>query len=229
VIVWIASYPRSGNTFLRLLLHRLYGVTSSTVYDVDGVAERLGADLVGYERHTASYAELRESDAVHLIKTHRPFDQTIASADQAICLVRDGRDAMVSWAAQRAEQLHRDVEAELSDLVCHPERVGAGCWGSNVLTWFRAPIAAREVVHFHELVADPKEILAQVVESLDLGFERLPNSTDLSFEELHSINPAFFRRGCVGSHREEMPPELSERFLSVPDNRDALQRLGYAE
>ena len=38
MIVWIASDPRSGNTFLRLLLHRRYGVTSSTVYSVDGVS-----------------------------------------------------------------------------------------------------------------------------------------------------------------------------------------------
>ncbi len=42
VIVWLASFPRSGNTFLRILLHRLYGVRSSVVYDVDGVAQRLG-------------------------------------------------------------------------------------------------------------------------------------------------------------------------------------------
>jgi len=25
VIVWLASYPRSGNTLLRIVLHRLYG------------------------------------------------------------------------------------------------------------------------------------------------------------------------------------------------------------
>src|ERR1700754_5135896 len=48
MIVWLASFPRSGNTFLRIVLHRLYGVRTSTVYDVDGVAERLGKDLIGF-------------------------------------------------------------------------------------------------------------------------------------------------------------------------------------
>ena len=49
VIVWVASFPRSGNTFLRIILNRLYGVRTSVVYDVDGVAVRLGSDLVGFE------------------------------------------------------------------------------------------------------------------------------------------------------------------------------------
>ena len=64
MIVWLASFPRSGNTFLRILLHRLYRVRSSVVYDVDGVAERLGESLVGFEQQPMSYDEMRASDAV---------------------------------------------------------------------------------------------------------------------------------------------------------------------
>lgn len=100
MIVWIASYPRSGNTFMRILLHRLYGATSSTIYDVDGVAPRLGADLVGYKKHSMPYRSMRESDTVHFVKTHRPCDELVSNEDRAICLVRDGRDAVVSWARQ---------------------------------------------------------------------------------------------------------------------------------
>jgi hypothetical protein len=48
VIVWVSSFPRSGNTFLRIVLRNLYGVRTSVVYDVDGVAERLGAEAVGF-------------------------------------------------------------------------------------------------------------------------------------------------------------------------------------
>jgi hypothetical protein len=35
MLVWVASFPRSGNTFLRIILHRLYDIQTSTVYDVD--------------------------------------------------------------------------------------------------------------------------------------------------------------------------------------------------
>jgi hypothetical protein len=78
----VASYPRSGNTFLRIVLHRRYGIRTSTVYDVDGVAARLGPDSVGY------------ADVSEFVKTHRPRDP--ADEDPAICLIRDGRDAVVS-------------------------------------------------------------------------------------------------------------------------------------
>ena len=59
MIVWVASFPRSGNTFLRIVLHRLYGVRTSTVYDVDGVAARLGKDLVGFTDRPGSLADMR--------------------------------------------------------------------------------------------------------------------------------------------------------------------------
>ena len=33
MIVWLASFPRSGNTMLRILLHRFYGRLSYSLYD----------------------------------------------------------------------------------------------------------------------------------------------------------------------------------------------------
>lgn len=103
MIVWLASFPRSGNTFLRIVLHRLYGVTTSVVYDVDGAARRVGEVLVGYEDRPGSYEAMRHSKALHFIKTHRQRDNLVDQVDRAICLVRDGRDALVSWARQRSE------------------------------------------------------------------------------------------------------------------------------
>ena len=33
MIIWIASYPRSGNTLVRTILHRSFGVESHSLYD----------------------------------------------------------------------------------------------------------------------------------------------------------------------------------------------------
>jgi hypothetical protein len=120
VIVWIASFPRSGNTFLRIVLNRLYGVRTSVVYDFDGVADRLGAPLVGFEERPGTFAAMRESPEVHLVKTHRPHDELILDGDKAICLVRDGRDCLVSWARQRSEGGVRGFADELRDMTCLP-------------------------------------------------------------------------------------------------------------
>jgi hypothetical protein len=32
MIIWLASYPRSGNTLLRLLCWKVFGIDSSTIY-----------------------------------------------------------------------------------------------------------------------------------------------------------------------------------------------------
>ena len=48
-----------------------------------------------------------------------------------------------------------------------------------------------------------------------------------AFDELHQLDRGFFRRGVVGSHRDEMTAEFEELFWSYADNRDAIDRLGY--
>ena len=88
MIVWVSSFPRSGNTFLRIVLNRLYGVRTSVVYDVDGVAQRLGADLVGFIERPAVIVVMRESTEVHFVKTHprRQRDSQVGERDKA-CLL----------------------------------------------------------------------------------------------------------------------------------------------
>jgi hypothetical protein len=117
VIIWLASYPRSGNTFLRLVLNRMYGARSSVIYDFDGVADRLGSDFVGFERRRNAIADLRAAATVHFVKTHRRRDADVDDRDRAICLVRDGRDALVSWARQAAETAGRDYPTELRRMI----------------------------------------------------------------------------------------------------------------
>src|SRR5689334_22624876 len=94
MVVWLASYPRSGNTFLRIVLHCLYGIPTYRVYeDNDPVAQRIGPDLVGYRPKPMDRAMMRDSAEVFFTKTHK---RRKADGYQAIYLVRDGRDAVVS-------------------------------------------------------------------------------------------------------------------------------------
>lgn len=48
MIVWLASYPRSGNRFFRILLFHLYGIKTYSVYS-DPLLEKIGAsEIVGH-------------------------------------------------------------------------------------------------------------------------------------------------------------------------------------
>lgn len=95
---------------------------------MDGVAQRLGAGLIGYVERTASFAELRSSSQLYLVKTHRQRDAGMQDDDREICLVRDGQDAPVSWARQASDVDPGGYDTRLHDMITHRDVVGTGSW-----------------------------------------------------------------------------------------------------
>jgi hypothetical protein len=225
--VWLASFPRSGNTFLRIVLNRLYNVRTTTVYEIDGVALRLGADLVGYEVRTACLQTMRAADRIHLIKTHRPRDEDVEDADPALCLVRDGRDALVSWARQRSEPTGRDYESELRTLIVRSHERGAGQWGRNVLSWLQPARTRRVALRFEDLVQNPSDQVSSAMSVLTPTLTPATRPSIPTFDDLHAIDGRFFRRGIAGTHRDELPHDLEQAFWAQEDNAAAMDFLGY--
>ncbi len=226
MIVWVASFPRSGNTYLRIVLHRLYGVRTSTVYDVDGVAVRLGAGLIGQGDRPATVEAMRETSEVHFVKTHRPRDDQVSEVDKAICLVRDGRDALVSWARLVSEKDGRRYEEELRTLVTRPGERGAGQWGRNVLSWLQPPVPHRAVLRYEELAGEPGGAAGRVMTTLLPELRPLDKAVIPPFRELQQVDGHFFRRGVTGTHHDELPGELHQAFWSQPENVAAMKLLG---
>lgn len=235
MIIWLASYPRSGNTFLRIVLHRLYGVPTYSVYqDNDPVAQRVGPDLVGYRPKPAGRAVMIDSDDVHFMKTHK---RPKADGCPAIYLVRDGRDAVVSRARLLASEQgavggdrQRGFETLLREEITRPYVDGqpsSGTWGSNALSWLGVADAPVVVLRYEDLVVDPRGSVARAVSSLLPGLVPRAEADIPSFQELNGIDPSFFRRGAVRSHRDEMPDELHELFWAQPENANAMRLLRY--
>ena len=227
MIVWVASFPRSGNTFLRIVLYRLYGVRTSTVYDVDGVAERLGRDLIGFTDRPGSLSEMRAVDEPHFIKTHRQRDADVDEDDRAICLVRDGRDALVSWARQASEEDPNTYENELRSTILRVSAVGTGSWGANVLSWLRPPAPHRVILRYEDLIRDPYGAVSPIIATVAPVLGLRPEASIPSLDELRGHDGLFFRRGCTGSHQDELPTELHQLFWSRIDNQAAMALLGY--
>src|ERR1700690_3698791 len=76
MIVWLASYPRSGNTMLRAMLRQAFGLKSYSMYDDPtdiGMNPAVGKQ-VGHQSLGTSFEEfyLREmsSNKLTLVKTH---------------------------------------------------------------------------------------------------------------------------------------------------------------
>jgi hypothetical protein len=234
MIVWLASYPRSGNTFLRLVLHRLFNVSTYSVYENDWVAQRVGAELVGYRLLPADRTEMRDSAEIYFTKTHK---RRKADDYPAVYLVRDGRDTVVSHARLRATNLGAEMrddpaifEILLREEITRPYIDGqpsSGTWGGNVLSWLGAAGAPIAVLKYEDLIANPLESVQRVVLSLLPELVPVAEVSIPSFRYLHGIDPLFFRRGTAGAYRTEMSPELHELFWAQPENATAMGQLGY--
>ncbi len=229
-MIWLASFPRSGNTYLRNLLYEVFGLRSST-----------------WHQETA-YPVDRGFGDYPFVKTHqRPGDLEAAGFDLAIpavCLVRDGRDAMCSIAHHRADLVApgSDVRRNMEEAIVAQHGSFFGGWSTNVDEWVaRADL----IIRYEDLVADPlgqAMRIGQLIELPEPQPGRMP-----SFESLKHGIPEygagkrqggdetamrerarrFFRRGVVGAWRDEMPEELQELFWSF--HGDTMARLGYTQ
>jgi hypothetical protein len=236
VIVWLASYPRSGNTFLRAVLHNMYGIPTYSVYeDDDPVAQRVGPALVGYRRKPLDRTLMIDGTDVYFLKTHKRRKKDRYAA---IYLVRDGRDAVVSNARLRASGDHGTGDRQtLFETLLREEitrayvdgQPSSGTWGGNVLSWLDSAGAPLALLKYEDLVVDPRGAAERAVSSLLSDLVPNADARIPSFKDLHNIDPAFFRRGAVRSHKDEMPDELQELFWAQPENATAMRQLGYAE
>ncbi len=223
---WVASYPRSGNTFLRIMLRNRFGVVS--------VARRSKAGdsptLPGTQYFDPSFRDGRAVVGVEGEKTHRvpPADDT----RPAVYLVRDGRDALVSYAHHaliyarecRPEEITATrLQATLRGLIL--QRWSAyRTWSQNVDAWTER--ASTQVIRYEDLIADPAGVTGRVVAGLGLNLPVL-SETVPTFAELKAVEPQFFRRGTQGGWIELFTPELLDLFWE--HNGATMKRLGYGE
>jgi hypothetical protein len=233
MLIWLASYPRSGNTFLRILLNRLYGFTTTTGYDDnDPVAQQLGPKFVGYKPRTQTLQELVDDPEITFVKTHRQPHRVECGDQPAIYIVRDGRDAIVSFAHQRAHTLLKQGKTpnipQLMQELVFEQTLGTGNWGLNVLHWLKrsSPTA---VVRFERLIREPEAEIARALAALTIKPEKQANASLPMFSELTKVDGEFFRRGAVGSYRDEMPQNIQASFWEQPQHAEAMTLLSYTK
>lgn len=226
-MIWLASFPRSGNTFFRNVLFEVYGIRSSTFH------------------LETSYPVDEDYDQYQVVKTHllpsqvKPIDPSIKS----VYIVRDGRDALVSIAHHRKDLIepNSDFQINLLEAIVAPAGSHFGGWSENVRQWTEK---ADIIIRFEDLIADPiKEIekLRSIIELPEPNMEKLPSFKSLKFgtpeygsaknflddendQRIHSGKS--FRKGKVGGWKEEMTPEIENLFWLI--HNDMMQQMGYA-
>jgi len=222
MIVWLASYPRSGNTFLRTVLHSVYGLPTFSLYDEDPPPEM--QRVLGCGGAIGDLPTAHAAPETRYVKTHELPGEDQASA---MYIVRDGRDALVSYAhyIHRYDRGELDVGREvmletLRALIERDEWFGG--WGHHVDSWLERPNTM--VMKFEQLITAPVETVDCALRAARQVVQRGARAAP-TFDELHALVPDFFTRGQVGRWRTEMPPDIENLFWQRHGAR--MERLGY--
>jgi hypothetical protein len=170
-IVWLASYPKSGNTWLRFLLHHyLHGeVTESAA------VERAIPDL-----HTSGPEAVKAlGEGPVAVKTHfmlTPGHPLLGESAGFVYVVRNPRDVLLSalnyfrMTVEGGEALSDADYARRFIRGMGYERWrerGFGTWPEHVASWLGgAPHLPHVLLRYEDLKADPAAALARVVRLL---------------------------------------------------------------
>lgn len=232
--VFVASYPRSGSTWLRFLLFEALTGQPAEFGAVNQAIPRLG-------RQARAWRLLPQGG--RLIQTHEPYRPEY---HKAVYLVRDVRDVVLSeYSFQRGQGLYRKSLEDFVESFLLGRVNGYGPWTDHVRSWLdSAPAQAGRVlvVKFEDLRRDPAVTLSNIL--LFLGAQArisvqqaIENNTVEKMREKESRarttvfkawsqDHRFVRQGSVEGWRDSL---TDDHIRQVEQSAcEVLVQLGYA-
>jgi hypothetical protein len=232
--VMVASYPRSGNTWLRFMLTKILTGKSAGFDNVNTVIAEVGI-------HKDALPLL--PGAGRLVKTHELYRPTY---HRAIYLVRDLRDSLLSQYSREKElglvwwgDFDGYIDAFLKGTIN-----GFGPWQEHIPNWLDSPLAKRGdllMVQFEQMRNNPQEKLEQILDFLGLDVrpeaiaEAIADNTiermkerENKAQKLHqsgSKEGRFVRQGAVMGWRDKYT--LAQLELIDQCAGKTLARMGY--
>lgn len=235
-IVWLASYPKSGNTWLRAFLAN-YLANAETPVDINAFAQYSLADnqlrpyreLSGVATPTdgdinrlrprvhAGYAA--SGPGIVLVKTHNAIARldgvptiTPEVTAGALYVIRHPCDVVISF----ADHYGIAVDAAIRTLNADSAATLPGdkvtfqflsSWSQHVTGWTRAPGLRRHVLRYEDMLKRPDETFAAVVQFLKLPLESDRLARAIRFSSFDELRAQEARHGYVEGSRK------AERFF----------------
>jgi hypothetical protein len=195
----IASYPKSGNTWIRFILASLITGEEATFDNVCQIVPEI-------ERFRS--AEFSLPDGKKFIKTHEMWRPAYK---KSLYIIRDGRDVSISYYYfQKSLGRFEGTFSEFLKLFIEGRVDGYGGWSGNVRSWVRQCERDPEsvcVIKYEDMLSKPIETVRGVVDFFSI------NASESEIEWAIEGNKASKMKNKEGSS-ENLANKLGERQLS---------------
>ena len=190
-LIWIASYPKSGNTWVRSILYAaLKGdlqlneigkvVPGFNAYQIVN-SEKVGSPII--EEHAKFWNEAQAKASIHagnkfqFFKTHnvagRLNDNIFPSQNftaKAIYVIRDPRDVAISYSRHFDLDIENTIKSMLDERNCINDEMQAeflSSWRNHVISWSAAEFPVL-FIRYEDLLADIKKQLFRIFRFLEV-------------------------------------------------------------
>jgi hypothetical protein len=225
--IFIIGFPKSGHTWLQYIAAGLqFGIDAQ--YMNDKLAQEICPDVY----HKKFY---KRFDKFVFFKSH---DLPKPHHRRVIYVVRDGRDAMVSY-------LHMNqnlgIKITLEEMIKKGKHVFPAQWHTHIRMWLENPYKAEILfVRYEDLLENTFEEVKKIADfagltRTDEQIMRVIEGTKFDNmqkkEKEHGMDGfkpkkgGFFRQGKAGSYKKEMPENLQEEFMR--QSRAEMSHFGY--
>lgn len=238
--VFIVSFPKSGNTWVRFLLGN---------YITENAVNFKNAHLIIPDMHfnPAGIAEIKFHP--RLIKSHLAFQPEFK---RAIYIVRDGREAAVSlfYYMRKMKEIAATITlSEFLENYFFPGKTAFGFWDKHVLSWIDQPDKSKVLlIRYEDMIRDTAHELRRMVEFCGWPVDEAKIASAVAHSSFDSMKKdeekdpeliaklgkssidtgyGFVRKGDTDSWRQELTAAEQEKFSRLFGK--ILVRLGYPE
>lgn len=202
--VWLASWPRSGNTYLRTILWQCFGLRSGSIYPGDLAHNKKLEEYVG---HIEDKKNLFVTGNIPLIKTH----ESPADDSPAIYVVRNGKVATISlWQFYSETPLELIIEG----------RHRFGTWSNHLQLWKPWERPNTLLLKYEDIVGNLPGTLDKISAFLDV---KIISETVPPRDAIAETDGRHVKKG--GLSKPDFPEALSKRFDEI--NGEMLKKMGY--
>lgn len=228
--IFIAGYPKSGNTWVQNLIAGMLLHSTSKLLSYNLVNEIIP------DVHAKKYYK-RFFDTM-IFKTH---DLPKKEYKKVIHLVRDGRDVMVSYNKMELNK-NKNYPYDLKDMVIKGKGLWPSKWHYHTQKWISNPFNAKIIiVRYEDLLVQPvielqrlcafigisisEEKIISIIDNNTLNnmrFRAEKYGMDNDNKWKNKSVSAFFRKGEVGNYKDELGVDLISFF-----NKESKKELKY--